>query len=58
MLLEYVVKRHGDDVREIDLSMVPFDRDTCRDPGRRGTLVREVFDCCPRLERCLRPHSH
>jgi hypothetical protein len=24
VLLEYVVKRYGDDVREIDLSMVPF----------------------------------
>jgi hypothetical protein len=57
VLLEYVVKRHGDDVREIDLSMVPFNKDTCREPGSRKSLVREVFRRCPRLEWCLTPFS-
>jgi hypothetical protein len=50
-LLEHVVRYHSKDVRELDLSFVPFNSDTCESPGRLPQLLRQVFKRCTRLER-------
>ncbi|ELR21945.1 Fbox domain containing protein [Acanthamoeba castellanii str. Neff] len=52
LLLQHVVARHSKDVREIDLSLVPFTQSTCRmNEDQVGELLREVFVRCTRLER-------
>ncbi len=52
LLLQHVVARHSKDVREIDLSLVPFNQATCRMKAHQmGQLLRDVFVRCTRLER-------
>jgi hypothetical protein len=50
MLLEHVVRHHGEDVRELDLSLVPFNDEEWRMLPR---LLREVFERCTKLERLV-----